>query len=79
MHPKTREALRLLKTHKWGYLTNEETGLDPARKKGERLLVNNGTAGALVRRGLAVFVDSDDEDREADIVSIVEMPEDDET
>jgi hypothetical protein len=74
MRPKLREAYRLLEQYEWAYLTNDETVVDHRGKEGQVLLMNLTTAGALVRRGLATFVDSDDEDREADIISIVKMP-----
>ncbi len=73
MKPSQRAALEQLESFEWAWLTNEETQV-VRREDGDELLMNNGTAGALVRRGLATFVDDDDEDRHADIVSIVKMP-----
>ena len=60
MNRLTRIALELLQKHKVAYLTPDNTTIDKRRGKADELLINHGTARALLRRGLAEpFVEDD--------------------
>lgn len=63
MNRLTREALELLKLHKVAILTPDRTTIDTRSGEDDELLINHGTAQALLRRGLAVRADDDQHQR----------------